>query len=191
VIRFSDQLTEGIRERPKIVVTNDMILDAAKKVVAASPKRRFSAMEIEQLFRDDAGLSKRIVDFVDRSGKQIWIGQKVESMPDFVKDRAYGYYKLLKVKPKKKGLTFQRVDRDETEVLYNGEYIGEINRTFGLIPDSSTRQSEWTYGVSLDIEELKKLGIDPGRVVPSEGNLRGINDAKRWVRSYLKKHLPR
>lgn len=189
---LDDALSEGTEKVP-VTLTPDMVLATAKKVVAADPKKRFALMTVKrQLFKDygPPGVHPRKIRFVDPGGSDVYYGDMIEKMTGehFIHARAHGYWKLRKDTSKSKGLSFQKVSRDEVEVLYNKEHIGTIERLFGLIPGRASRESEWTYSWSLDQDALRdELGIVT-QLVPGESGLRGLNDCKKQIKAFLKKH---
>jgi hypothetical protein len=173
-----------------IEMDDAVLVQIATEIVKADPKSRFSPNGIRRHLS-----KKHSVDFVtlvhkgtDKPYRPMKEVDRLSSgrVQDrkFKSDRSRGFFRLMK-QPKGKGLKFQRVDADDTFILYGGEQIGEIERQFGLIPDSATRESEHTWDVSFDQEEVVKVGAKK-RPKIGKAHFTGLNAAKKWARAELK-----
>jgi hypothetical protein len=160
---------------------DELLIKTAKEVVKAAGKNRFSHMDVRRQLAKNNN-----VEYVKlthkKDGSKYNVLREIKRLTQgknapFVEGRSMNTFRIAK-QTKGKGLEFKRVDAESTDILYDGESIGEITYGEGDFIHGSSRQRKKVYDVNVDTKNTH---------APSEFGK--IADAKKWVKSNLKKIL--
>ncbi len=172
----------------EVEMDDTKLIAAAKAVVKADPKSRFSPTSVRRHIAKELGIE--YVKLVAKGGGRYSEMREVDRLASgkmadraFKSDRARGFYRILK-KAKGKGLEFRRLGAEETDILYNGTRVGEIVRQAGLKP-GATRETVFTYDVDIEQDEVVNLGGEKPSI--GKGHFSGLNAAKKWAKAELKR----